>query len=838
MLRGLSTLHIVDYRFLRKKIAPMHISYLKLIFRNLVRNGSYTLINLTGLTLGISICLMLFLLVRYELNFDRFHVNSENIYQVVIETENSSGWQKGSVTPYPAGAELREAMPELEGVSSVHWQGEAQLKVTDNKEMVEGLMFADSAFLRMFSFKMLIGDGVDALAKPGNILFTKKMAQLWFGDIESAIGETVLVNGELELVVAGILEDPNPSNHLPFNFIASYPSLSQEFVGFPINDWGTTIAGYVYVQLNANQDTDQLDENLGSFMQSKREPEEPGNTRLHLRSLTDIHFDEEYARGNIIPAANIRTLWVMALIGAFILLIAAINFINLMTALSIKRAKEVGVRKVLGASRMQLVMLFLLETTMITGAAMLISLGLVKILLPMGGVFLEKNLIFDLLSQPDIMLFLVALAVLVILLSGFYPSMVMSKFSPAQSLKIKGTKTSKSKFSLRHSLVILQFVISQVLIISMLVVNSQMNYFLNKPLGFASESIITVNLMDQDSLITHRFKNQLLEHPGISNVSLAIGAPTSNNSIGTSFSVPEMGEDNNFSMRLKVADEDYLETFKLRLLAGRNYTNAEVNDPASSDLSHRTDDEESQHTAKVLVNVQFIKKMGLENPSEALGRHVTLGISNIDAEIVGVTADYNTRSLHEAIRPVLMIPFPSLYYEAGIKIATNDMAETLAFVENLWSETFPEFIYEYSFLDDTISRQYEAEQKDLVLFRIAAGVSILIGCVGLFGLMSFMANQRTKEIGVRKVLGASVAQVVGLFSKEFMMLIGIAFVFAGPASYFLMDKWLMDFEYRINPGIAQFLLGLGSSAIIVFTTIGYRAWIAARMNPANSLRDE
>lgn len=804
-------------------------SYFILTLRNFFRNRGYALINVLGLSLGLTSCIIIFLVIDYDLSFDKFHSKYDHIYRIVQEVESASGTSYSTVTPYPLIKAFRNDFTDVPLVTQIHYQGEALLTNGSEKHIVDDVLFADSLFFEVFDFKVLSGNPSVALGEPGKVFLTQSLA-----DKILKGGETHIKVAKLELEVAGIIADPPPTSHISFTMIVSMPSLTGDFIGgFPLDRWGLRARGYVYAVLPEEIKPESIVSRFKAFT-DKYYPEDEAKVTTHqLQPLSKIHFDEQYIN-NPGHATNIdvKDFIVMAILGAFILVIACINFINLATALSEKKSKEIGIRKTLGAQRGQLTFYFLSETFLITLFAVLLSLGATEWLLNWLNPFLEKEINLPLFSNPVLLIFLLGLVTSTTLLAGFYPALVLSKFNPSAVFRNSFSTPGSTGAFVRKGLVIFQFLIAHVLIISTLIVADQMRYFRNKPLGFDEKAVVTVSLPDNKKVSRRALQTRLEAIPGVSSVSLNVGAPISNNGIYTGFFLSEKGiEGGAFSIGFKFVDLNYLETYNLQIAAGRwfNATDEKLSD---------TDIPEEDRKYVYIVNESAAKKLGFHDPAEIIGKLITTGIGDISAEVVGVVKDFHVTSLHSEIEPVGFALVPDYYYEAGLKLKSENLNETLKLIEKSWTEVFPEYYYEYEFLDDHLASLYENDQKTFMLFKIFAGISIFIGCLGLYGLISFVANQKRKEVGIRKVMGASVSSILVLFSKEFVRLIIIAFVLAAPLTWYFMNQWLQTFAYKIDISWFIFIAGFLAILIIVLLTIAYRSFVAARANPAITLRAE
>ncbi|MBT1705967.1 ABC transporter permease, partial [Chryseosolibacter indicus] len=606
----------------------------------------------------------------------------------------------------------------------------------------------------------------------------------------------------------------------------SLPSLTKEFLGYSVDSWGLNASGFSYVVLPDDITKKNLETRLVDFAH-KYLTEGDTKQKYLLQSLEDIHFDNRFND----EAVEKSTLITLAILGAFILTIACINFINLATALAIKKSKEIGVRKTLGAVRQQLTVYFLGETFVITLLAVLLALGVVEWTLPLVNNFTGKQMPESLLGHPGLLAFIFMLLITVTLLSGLYPGLILSRFNPVDVLKNKITGQGTSGSLVRKALVVFQFLIAQALIIGTLIVSDQMSFFRNKPLGFTKDAVINVSMPEHKEATLRALTSRLQLNPEILSVSYSIGAPVSNNHVNSGYRLTDAPRDRVYDVEIKMADIHYGETYGLELVAGRWITEAEER------LSSDELPEEDQHYA-VIVNEFAVRQLGFKNPDEIIGKHVTLGLNDIDAPVVGVVKDFHTASLHKSIGPVVIVNFPYFYYDAGIKVSTSNLSETLAFIEKSWNEVYPDYYFQYTFLDQHVASRYKQEERTFTLFKILSALSIFIGCLGLYGLISFMANQKLKEVGIRKVMGASVTSIILLFSKEFIKLILIAFIIAAPLSWYFMRQWLQSFQYHINIQWWVFAIGIATTMFISLATVSYRAIRAAIINPVTTLRSE
>lgn len=805
-------------------------NYIVIAFRHFFKNRGYTLINILGLSLGLTSCILIFLVIDYDMSFDRFHSKYDRIYRVVQEVKSPSGIAYGSVTPYPLSNAFRNDFPEVPLVTQLHFQGESQLTIGDEKQKVEDILFADSLFFEVFDFEVLSGNPKVALGEPGKVFLTKSMADKILKDPQT----THLKIGKAELEVAGIVADPPPNSHINFTMIASMSSLTSDFIGgFPLDRWGLTARGFTYIVLPELVTRVSVESKFPGFVKKYYGPEDAARTTQKLQPLRDIHFDNQYInnpghRENV----DAREFIVMGILGAFILFIACINFINLATALSEKKSKEIGIRKTLGAQRGQLTFYFLTETFLLTVFSVLISLGATEWLSNWLNPFLEKEIDLPLFSNSILVLFLVFLVLGTTLLAGFYPALVLSRFSPTSVFRSSFKIPGSSGAVVRKSLVVFQFLIAHVLIISTFVIADQMRYFRNKPLGFDDDAIITISLPEQKKASLSALRARLETIPGVNNIAFGVGAPISDNGISTGYFLTEEGPESGlYGVHVKAVDRHYLETYNIKLAAGRWFNE---NDEKVADV----DIPEAERRITYILNETAVRKLGLSDADEIIGKKITTGMGDISAEVIGVVKDFHVTSLHTEIEPVFFAIFPDYYYSGGIKVRTDNLKETIALIEKNWKGVFQDYFFEYEFLDEHLATLYERDEKTFTLFKIFAGVSIFIGCLGLYGLISFVANQKRKEVGIRKVMGATVSSILVLFSKEFIRLVVVAFVLASPLTWYLMNRWLESFAFKVDISWVIFLVGFCVVLLVVLATIAYRSLMAAKANPAVTLRSE
>lgn len=794
----------------------MFKNYLKIALRTLWRDKSYSIINIAGLSLGITCSILIFLLVQHHLSYDTYHAKADRTYRVVMDLKFGSLIQTPGV-PYPFPKAFRQDFPEAEQVAA-SWGSYNTLVTLMDKNGVkqkyqeeETVGYVEPEFFQIFDYQWLKGNP-KVLAEPDRAVITEKLAQKYFGK-EDPMGKTLRVENEKDFVIAGVIGNiPANTDHRQELFLPYVARLSQ-MDKKEQEHWGGVSSGHqAYVVVPKNTTQQQLQAQLAATQNKYYKGEDKKTMNFVAQPLSDVHFNPSYN-----GAVQKSLIWALAIIGIFLILTACINFINLATAQAVNRAKEVGIRKVVGGNRRQLFWQFLLETGLLTLLAVGVSIFLAKLALPYVSELVQSELKLQFVQNPPLPLFLAATLLLVTFLSGAYPAMILAGFRPIEALKSKFATRQIGNFSLRRGLVVTQFVVSQLLIIAAIVVTSQVEYFKKADMGFNKDAIVLTPLPVQDKSKMQTLENQLLQVPGVQEVSFAFSEPASNNYNTTNLRFDTRQEDEKFQINTKPADDKYLETFGIQLVAGRNIFPSDT-------------------VREYLINETTVEKLGLKSPQEAIGKN--LKVWGIDAPIVGVVKDFHNRSLSQTIEPVCIMSQFDQYYTCAAKISLSNVPATLKGIEKIWNAQFPDNFYEAQFLDERIAKFYEGEDIMMLLIRIFCGIAIFIGCLGLYGLVSYMAVRKTKEVGIRKVLGASVGDILLIFSKEFIKLVGIAFLIAAPLGWWAMNQWLQDYAYRINIGMGIFLLSIGATLIVVVLTVGYRSVQAATANPTKSLRSE
>jgi ABC-type antimicrobial peptide transport system permease subunit len=801
-------------------------NHLKVAIRNLIRRKSHTLINIGGLALGIAVCFMIFIITQFESSFDDYHENKDRVFRVLTEYHHAEPEIfYGSGVPYPLPEELKSSFPELEKVSAIYSDGDDQILVLDHNgnpvkkfKEKEGVFLAEPTLFDILDYEWLAGTPA-SLKDLNNVVLTKETAERYFDSWEKAVGRTIKWNNNEVLTVTGILGTIPTNTDLRFKAVISYGT--DYTTNFQNSDnWNGTNGRFgCFVLLPPNVSESDVNARLEVLSKEKKTGD---NKDIHvLQSLDKIHYDARAGNysGKTISQKLINVLW---LIGIFILLIACINFINLSTAQAVNRSKEIGVRKVIGGTRTQLKIQFLAETFLIVIAAVCIAFVIVVTFLPSVGKLLDLPLYITSALNLKTLVLMGVLAIVVTFLAGFYPSLVLSKFNPISALKNQGKVGKNEGITLRRSLVVFQFAIAQALIFGTVIMVKQMDYFTNQSMGYDKEAIVNV-LIPRDSVSMGKIdylSNTLLAINGIQNVSFSSNTPTEYRTNNWSrFVYGNASKETDFYSIRKGIDHNYLETYGLSLVAGRNV-------------------KKSSEAIEVLVNEDLMKRLGVTDPNEILNKKASLAGGRIEGEIVGVVKDYHSSTFKDGMSSILMVNRKSWFGLAGIKLTTNNISNSISAIEEIWDDTFPNYAFEYQFLDDKIANFYAEEKKLSQMYKLFAIIAILLSCLGLYGLASFMVNQRTKEAGIRKVLGATVSNIVYLFSKEFIVLIAIAFLIAAPLAWHFMGQWLEEYTYHIDITWAVFVLGGLGALLIALSTVSYQAIKAAIANPVESLRTE
>ncbi len=782
-------------------------NYIKIALRNLTRHKGYSLINIAGLAIGIACCILILLWVQDELSFDRFHKNGDNIYRVIQDinfTDHSTTW---AITQGPLGPSLKEDFPEIVNFTRV--TGRRFRLAYGDHSYDEVLGMADGSIFEMFTFPLIEGDPQTALSEPHSIVLTQKMAEKYFGK-DNPIGKILKADDRYDFLVTGIIEEFPLSSHFRYDFLI--PFIFGRELKYTVDNWRNSQFS-TYVELQEGIPYQEVVQKISGYLYEK--PTIEKDARLDLQPLRRIHLYSNYEFDR--THGDITYVTIFSLIAFFILMIACINFMNLTTARSANRAREVGMRKVAGAYRRDLVKQFFGESILLAFIALIFAIGLVALLLPIFNDLAAKELSFGSSANLYALLVLMGIALLTGIVSGSYPALFLSAFQPANVLK--GTFHSGSKgAAFRKVLVVLQFSLTILLIVCTTIVYNQMNFMRNKKLGYDKEYLVYAILRGDMRKQFDAVKEELLKNPNILEVTSSGTIPTYGYNFSNSLWRWEgQNPDEEILMRASFIDYDYFKTFGMEIIAGRPYSKEYSTDPREA----------------LIVNEEAVKVMGMESP---LGKR--LGIGENQAKIIGVVKNYHFRSLKQEIEPLILILNPQQCWALFTRMRSENVPQAIGHMEKVWGQFAPGFPFDYRFMDEAVDNLYRSEQQIGTIFRYFAILAIFISCLGLFGLASFMAEQRTKEIGVRKVLGATVTSILLLLSKEFAKWVLIANIIAWPVAYFAMNKWLQGYAYRINIAVWSFILAALLALTIALFTVSYQAVRAATSNPVDALRYE
>lgn len=794
----------------------------KIALRNIFKDKVYSSINILGLTIGITCSMFLFMYILDELSYDRYHTNANNIYRIVSnikEPDNSFTW---AVAQVPMAQELRNNYPEVKNAVRFYGTGRTLYKNGEKQFNEEQFFLTDSTVFDMFTYEFIAGDMSTALDNPFSIVLTETVAKKYFATPAEALGQSLQNKENDEFKITGVIKDVPYNSHFRFDALISRSSRQ----GSDGGSWGN-FGVFTYIQLPEGYDLTKMYASLDTIVKQRVNPifEQYGiKVAYELQNIPDIHLHSKI-QDEAEEGGDISYIYIFGAVSAFMLIIACINYMNLATARSANRAKEVGVRKVMGSQRRQLITQFITESVVLTVIALILSVILIYALLPAFNSLANKHLPFSYVLQTPVILSLIGITLFSGIVGGSYPAFYLSSFNPVNVLKGKLAARGGSVF-FRRALVVLQFSISIFMLIATLVVFDQLSYMRNKDLGFDKERVIKLTLSERelrqkaDVLV-----NRLKQAPEVAGV-------------GTATSVPGQGvgklllkvEDNEGKLvdrgiDLFNADFDFVKTMGMDIIQGRDF---------SRDVSSDT-------TYAVLVNQAMVKRMAWDDP---IGKKFIFqggGPNNTDIEkrVVGVLKDYHQNSLYDAIEPIMVILSDENYFVL-VRTEEGDVKESLAAVENVWKDLFPNNTFQFEFLDQDFNSQYTADEKRSLIFTVFSSLTIAIACLGLLGLAAFTTEQRTKEIGVRKVIGASVQSLVTLVSKEFFLLVGLGMLIAFPAAWYFTESWLTNFAYHIElkGEWPTFLLSALLAFVITLVTVGYHVMRAANSNPVKSLRDE
>jgi putative ABC transport system permease protein len=797
----------------------MLINYFKNAIRILISQKIYSLITIVGLSIGITTCILVSLYVKQDLSYDKYHENAENIYRIEWSITQEGATNRLSQSQALLGPTLKNEYPEIKKLARIYFSDRSLIKVGDKMDYEGRITYADSAFFEVFSYRAVAGDISLFLKKPNSIIITESTAKRYFGE-QDPLGKIIEINNQYSFEVTGVIKDVPINSHFKFDFIATYSSLDKQPVAGYFPQWGATFGSYTYMLADKGFDPQAFEKKTESFFSTRISGNERG-WRVHVRPLLDIHL-KSHSADEIEENSSMSRIVIISSIALFILLLACINFVNLSTAKSSERAREIGMRKVIGAARFQLVQQFLGESVLFSIASLLISIITVKLIIPSFSSLVGTEIGIEYNTDWTTMLLILGGVLAVGILAGLYPALVISSYKPVKVIKgVYSANSGKNKASyLRKGLVILQFSISIILIAGTIIVNLQLRYLRNYNMGFDKEYMIVlpVNVKVGNNYIT--IKNELRSIPGVLSATAGRSAPTGSNNIGTECRPNGVSNITGaFRIEVNSVDYDYMNHFGVKLVAGRYFS----------------EDFPGDFPNAMVINEKMVRSLGFKNAQDALGKSYFISLNEYKPEIIGVVKDFNSGSLRNEITSQVFMTNPNWFKEFIVKVKSANMTSTINSLKEVWAKFFPQYPFEYSFLDESIDKMYKSEEKYSKVILTFSVVALFIACLGLLGLASLVTEQRKKEIGIRKVQGASIKGIVKLISREFLILVIISNVIAWPVAYFFMNKWLISFAYRIDISLWIFIGSGVLVLLIAMLTVSVQAVKAAMANPVNSL---
>lgn len=793
-------------------------NYLKVTLRTLWKNKVFSVINISGLAIGITTCILITLYVLDELSYDKFHTNADRIYRLTELLHLPTEVRPQTVTSPPMAPAVKQNFAEVQ--KTVRLSGSSRLLSYQDKKFYDTkLWYADSTLFEIFTFPMIKGNPVKALVDPYSVVLTEKAAKRYFGD-EDPFGKSMVLSDTITLNVTGIIKDIPSNSHIQFDVVLSRTTINAMNNNQPEDNWFNN-GYYTYLLLPEGYDYKTLEAKFPPFLEKTmaKEKKESGLwydfvlqplPYIHLRSTTP------YDMG---PNGSIKYVYIFSIVAALVLLIACANYINLSTAKSMNRAKELGMRKVIGAKRKQLIVQLMGESFLLTCTAVIIALAIVTSVLPAFNTLTNKTMSAWFLLTPEVFVTIVSIFLLIGVLAGAYPALLMSSFSPIKTLK-NYVQQGKESNVIRKGLVVFQFTMSIILIAGTILIFRQMSFMQNQNLGLDKEQIVQLSMRSNIASKHQLIKTEMSKVPGV--IASTVTNFSYGNGIANIATLPEGAQENEITSEAVISvDHDFLSTFKIGLLAGRNFSSDFLTDEAEA----------------FIVNESAVKHFNWGTPETAIGKKINWGLGK-KGKVIGVVKDFNYTSLHEAISPLIMHIHPNWYNFITLKIKSGNIQETIGQLEKKWKQLDLDSPFAYSFLDEDFEKMYRAEQQTQTIIGGLASLAIFIACLGLFGLAAFMAEQRTKEIGVRKVLGADVFGIIALLSKDFLKLVTIALVIATPVAWYAATRWLDSFAYKIEISWWIFVVAGSAAIVIALFTVSFQSIKAAVANPVNSLRNE
>lgn len=794
----------------------MYKNYFKITFRNLLKHKGYSFINIFGLALGMSACMLILLFVNNELSFDSFHEKRANIYRLdEVQSFGTAADQKVALSMYPMGPSLMVDYPEVVDFTRFWGMGRSLMNHKGDKHYSENLARVDTSFLKMFDFKLLVGDRTTVFEEPNNLILSEELANRIFGD-EDPIGQLMTIGegDETQVKISGVFANVPENSHLQFDALISTKLWDAENRG----NWMWNFLN-TYVELADNADVERLEANFDDFLVKYLGEDILESYALFLQPLTDIHLGSmdithDYYNHKKFDRNSVNIFLVLAF---FVLLIASINFMNLSTAMATTRAKEVGVRKSIGANKGQITGQFMMESILLSCIALIIAFLTDFATIDLLNEIVDRNLELSLFFEPLNIVLILMVTITLGFLSGAYPALVISGFNTVMALKGKSMKSGKLFF--KNALVVFQYAIAIAIIIGTVLATQQLNYMQNLDLGFKKDLVVTINMYGDTNTKYEALKSELNNQPNIT------GVTASSHRLGNNLDQQGMQYRSDTALIIGVSsamvvDNNFMDFFEMEILEGRALSDQYASDKAGFSF---------------VVNEAMAKQLGAGG-REVLGMAFHYDWKDTLGTIVGVAKDFNYNKLNVKVDPLFISQQSWQWSVLNVKLREDKLQEGLMEIETVWSSLFPQRPFEYQFLDDHIDKMYKSEQQLTKIISVLSGLAIIIASLGLFGLASFTVKQRLKEMGIRKVLGASVGQIVMILSKKFTMLVFMAFVIAAPITYYLMNDWLAGYANKISIGLGIFLLVGVGSWLIALLTVSFQSYRVARSNPVETLR--
>lgn len=802
----------------------MITNYFKTVTRNLMNNKLYSFINILGLSIGLSCAIIIFLFIEFELSFDRFFPDNDQIYRVVSTRVNANSTDTEGSTSYVMGYSFRNDFPDYK-IASSYMMSNLDILIDGKIYREKNIYFVDSVLCNIFEFHWLKGSPELINEHPRNIAITERTAKKYFAD-KNPIGESIIFAPDKSYQVVAIIQDAPLSSSLNFSIILSVKNLSVEMIGFDYDSWANNISGFeTYFKVPKSVDVKLVEKQINEIVLAKYTDvdnlETAKNSYYSLQKLKDVHLEPNFLTKPNTYATSRTALWIYAFIGLLIISIASINFVNLTTAQGLKRAKEVGVKKVLGANKTQLRFGFILEFAFTSFISMISAIILIEVVLPYINAFLGNSIELEIYNSQFFFVFIASLFVFVNIMTSLYPSLVMSKIVPVIALKGSLLISKNRTLSLRNALLVFQFTISIALISGAIIIRSQMNYINNKDLGFDMSDVMQFSIPDRGEAKMESLRDFLSAEPGIKNFGFGLAAPSSGNNIRTAFQLEDESSNTRRYMNIKPADYTYHDVFKLKLLAGQW-----LFETAKTDTINR-----------VVVNEKLYKIYGFKDAFDALDKKIVI-FGGTEAIIIGVVKDFHIYSLRSKTEALAFIDMSNYYFTMFVEIEESRKKQVLDNIEKHMKELFPTNFINSGSVRDYINYMYTDENRSSIIITVLSALAIFIAALGLFGIVSFMLVQKVKEIGIRKVLGASLNQLAYVLTKTYLLIILVSSFIAIPLCWYFMNRWLNEFEYRINIDVWIFVLATLFTILISMITILFHVLKAGKMNPVDALKYE